>query len=220
MQDEKKPILTLEGIKDLSMYENVDYFDRLIEEYTRLRNAFVYEPSDKACDISYSKYVNWHGALEGAMTKFKFQQYKIKEQKKLRAGSKNYNVLYRQDGKLMQIDHYVNGRLDVIYKAYYTENKRYLFPFFANGSPYPTYGVVAVFKEGKLVEEMLVDHQLIFYDYRYMGDRITLTYIDYVPSGTEYKLLEKASGIFQISDTLEYTTLYRLNYLDLEASSL
>lgn len=212
--------LSLEAIQNLSMYERVDFLDQLLVEYTQIKNNFVYKKLDEneTYDITYCRYIYDYGILAGLKTEYKFQQYKIKEQTKLRANCKNYNVFYKKNGKIVQVDYWVDGYLSLIYKAYYIGNKRYFIPFYASGKLAYSDSIVAVFENDKIIEEYLIidNGNVVYSHYDYADDHVDYTYLNYVPNGKKYKLLSKCKGIFTFSDRIEYKNLYWDDWYEIE----
>ena len=140
------------------------------------------------------------GKDEGLSSQHKMQRYTIKPQTKLRAGTKNYLKKSYEKGVLKQIVSFVNGRQDVCYQASYQGWRRYLIPFSADGTPYPTYTHV-YHPQGDVVEEYMVDKvQIVYQRYQKIdASAYEYLYINYIPQGT-YRISGCETGIYRILD--------------------
>ena len=113
-------------------------FDRkyLTELYNdaalKKKNAVYREINADECEISYMRSIrrDEHALECGLSGVYKRMTYKMKEQPKLRKKPKNYFVFYRQNGKLLQMEHYTDGkRYFDFWQMFYEGDKRYCIPF-------------------------------------------------------------------------------------------
>jgi len=154
----------------------------------------------------------------GLMSEFIKQKYKIKEQAKLRKGSKNYERIIKINNRKIKIDSFVGGRIDVVFLAFYEneEETRYLFPFSSDGSFYPTYKYVTKYMDGIVTEEYMIKSNQVIYEKYEKKDKNKTCYlrINYVPKG-KYKLLDYEKGIFDCSSSLiVYNKIEQKTWLD------
>ena len=152
----------------------------------------------------------------GLMSEFIKQKYKIKEQPKLRKGSKNYERIINMYDRTVKIDSFAGGKIDVIFLAFYEKDTRYLFPFLSDGAFYPTYKYVTNFMDGIVSEEYLVQSNQVVYEKYEKKDKNRTHYlrINYVPKGKN-KLLDYEKGIFDCSSSLiTYDKIEQNTWLD------
>lgn len=151
----------------------------------------------------------------GLISEFHKQKYKIKEQSRLRNGSKHYLRIVSQNNRPAKIESFVNGDIDVVFLVCYENNKRYLFPFHATGDSYLTYTHVARYVDDIVVEEYAVDSQQIVYEkYEKIDENQTLfLQINYVPTG-KYKVLSYEKGVFDHSTTITYRSMERQSWFE------
>lgn len=139
----------------------------------------------------------------------------LKESKKIRANCKNYLKIYRNtEGMVLQIENYVNGRMDYLFQSHYADGLYYLFPYFSDGSFYPTYSYVTRYTDNKVTEEYMVDGNQIIYE-SYSNETkmcVDYEYINYVKDG-KYPILEKKRGIFRFNP-LRYESAESDNWLN------
>lgn len=190
------------------MLPDFDYLKALLKETERLRESFPFrEISEEDAEITYitTKLHTTIGTQCGLMHELALKKYKVSERPKLRKGSMNYCKIYRIDGKVVRVDSYVKGRVDVVFLAYYQENKRFLFPFRKDGGFYPTYTYVTHFKNDMVTEEYQSDSVQIVYNCYEKTDENHVWHdcINYVPNGT-HPVLASQSGIFALTPELTY----------------
>ena len=144
------------------------------------------------------------GIHEGLDSIYTMQKNKIKEQKTLRANSKNYIKKYYADGILNEIECFVEGKFDCRFIAVYDENKRYLIPFTETGAYYPTYSHILEKHENYYEEYMIDDVQIVYRKYTQQTDKnYAYLYINYVPQGS-YPICALETGTFVINEQISY----------------
>ena len=123
------------------------------------------------CDISYMRAMHRgaHALQSGLSNVYTRITYKMNERPTLRKGSKNYFILYRQNGKLVQTELYSDGeRYFDFYQMRYEGNRRYSIPFcsYDGVSLSESYGDIYVtVTEGDFVtEEYQIQNSLIVYE--------------------------------------------------------
>ena len=138
-----------------------------------------------------------YGFCEGIPFAYERQKLKSKEQLKLRKGTQNYIRLVRRDGKLLRVDKYVHGSLDVVHLAEYHDGVRYLFPFLEGGGFYPTYTYVTHWDNDRPCMELWVEGgQIIRWIYDYCEDgSIAVPYVNAVPDGS-IPILSRGTDIY------------------------
>jgi len=170
---------------------------------------------DNDCETRYmsnSKH-RWSILLCGPMSEKLRQDNKIFEKRKLRANTKNYDKLFYKNGTLLKIERYVNGRLDHIYLCYYCGNVRILKPFTANGGFYPTYSLITVYSNKKVIKEIWIDgDQIITETYSYNNGSIDYEFANLAPASAKNKILFYSKG--SLTDTLRYTETERFSWLE------
>jgi len=197
--------------KKISKYDLTDdmknYLLFLMGETLKYVNAYRYEEYDASnADIVYVRSLldQSIGIDEGLATLYKMQRYKIKEQKKLRAGTKNYSAKYYENGVLKRIDTFVDGDFSVRYMASYRDEIRYLIPFYEDGKRYHTPVHVIAQRDG-ILEEYKVNDIIIIYD-RYIkvsDGKYDYLHIHYVPTGV-HPVHGCEIGNFEVTDKIAY----------------
>ena len=195
-------------VKRISKYDLADDVRNYLIDLFEETQAIIKENQFHSCDcssaeITYARNINDFitGKCEGIDALYSVQKHKIKEQPKLRFGTKNYIKKYYQNGKVLKIDCYVDGIPDISFFAYYEGNRRYLFPSRAGG----IYTIVSVYDGESVTEEYMVNEsQIIYYGYNKAdGGSIQRVYINYAPGGS-YPILGCEIGIFVVSEQIEY----------------
>ena len=199
--------------KRISKYDLTDdaksYLIDLLNQTNKIVKDYQYNACDFSfTDITYVKNINdlTTAVCEGLDSLLSMQKHKIKEQTKLRSGTKNYYKKYYQNGNIKKIDCYVDGNHDFSFMAYYENNKRYLIPFKPETNQHSyTYTVVSVYDGNNVIEEYLViETQIVYFRYDKTADgSIKRTYINYAPNGS-YPILGCEIGIFEITEQIEY----------------
>ncbi|MCM1427718.1 MAG: hypothetical protein NC118_14045 [Eubacterium sp.] len=188
-----------------------DYLQELLQETEDLRVKAEYSDVNENDydEIVYiaNKNNTSIGVQSGLGRELYCKKYNLKEKHTIRKNSQYYCKIYKKDGKIIRVESYVKGRIDVVFIAYYTEDRRFMFPFFSNGRFYPTYTYVTHFHNGIVDEEYQSDRvQIVYERYLYTDDNsIKYEYLNYVPNGT-YPVVSRASGIFTLSPELNYTS--------------
>ena len=198
---------------------DLEYLKHLLEETNKKQEAFPFQiPDETGCDVSFipSKLrIYWPGRIDTPYFRWEMEKAHISEKPKLSKVAKNYFRLVRKNGRLLRVDTYIGGRLDVIQIAHYDGDRRYCFPFSATGGFYPTYVDVVRFQDGHAVETYMVrSNQILYRDFRYTDpSRIELREINYVPTGTE-PILSKSVGYFEETNKLRYVETYGWTFQD------
>lgn len=193
-----------------------EYLKHLIQETIEIGASFKYfNVNENDCEISYISNNNKTSIClqQGLMCQFDCKRYKLKEKSNIRKDSKYYCKIYRKSDKIIRVDSYVKGRIDVVFLAYYSDNKRFMFPFSATGGFYPTYTYVTHFLNNDIDEEYAVNKRQIVYKHYQMLDENHCQYdcINYVPNGT-HPILGTESGIFTLNPELMYTLIETSNW--------
>jgi hypothetical protein len=195
------------------------YLDKLLLDVNKTRKQFKYfEIDEKSTQIEYLRCpssMSFEIYKCGLIGDFCRQKYKIKEQLKLRSGSKNYLTIYNANDQLVKIDHFNNEKLDVVFLANYVADKRYLFPFFSDGGSYPTYTYVTRYTSGIVSEEYMVNSgQIVYERYEKLNENeMDYLKINYVPAG-KFKVLDYEKGIFGCSVPITYNQIEQKTWLD------
>ena len=186
-----------------------EYLQDLLQEINTLRDTISFhELNDTDYDeITYipNKNDTRIGVQQGYRQKLACQKHRLKEKDTIRKDCKNYSKIYKNGGKVIRVESYVKGRIDVIFIAHYTAGKRFLFPFSSSGGYYPTYSYVTHYNNGDVDEEYSASKTQIVYE-RYTpqdDNTVGYDYINYVPNGTE-PVLSRASGIIVLTPELRY----------------
>ena len=186
-----------------------DYLQALLTEVNALRENFPYRELNEndydAVIYIANKNDTRIGVQQGLRQVLACQKHHFRETERIRANSKNYCKLYKKQGKTVRVESFVKGRLDVVFLAHYTEDKRFLFPFSEAGGFYPTYTYVTHFSGDLVDEEYYADgHQIVYERYHYHDDQTAgYDFINYVPAGTA-PVLSRASGVFILKPELQY----------------
>ncbi len=197
---------------------NFNYLDTLIKEVNDLRKKVVFQEIDiSSCAFSYmpTKKTSFVGYKQGYYDKLVQVQNGMKESDKIRASVKKYlKFIKNKEGKLISIELYNDGRIDCLFQVYWAKNKRYLFPFSANGGYYPTYAYVTVYEGNSVSEEYMVKGSQIVYEaYSNINDtEIAYRRVNYV-SGGKYPVLEASKGKLHL-DPLSYEETVYDNWLN------
>ena len=188
-----------------------EYLQELLQEVNDLRTKIEYSEANENDydEIVYiaNKNNTRIGLQLGLQRELDCKKYNLKEKHSIRKGSQYYCKIYKKGGNVVRVESYVKGRIDVVFLAYYTEDKRFMFPFSSDGGFYPTYAYATHFHDGIVDEEYCSDETQIVYE-RYLytdDDSVRYECINYVPNGT-YPVLSKASGIFALSPELNFTS--------------
>lgn len=187
------------------------YLQELLQEVNDLRAKIEYsEVNENDYDeIVYiaNKNDTRIGVQLGLQREFDCKKYNFKEKHSIRKDSQYYCKIYKKDGKAIRVESYVKGRIDVVFLAYYTEDKRFMFPFSSDGSFYPTYVYTTHFHNEIVDEEYCSSRGQIVYEHYLYTDDNSVSYecINYVPDGT-YPVLARASGVFTLAPELNYTS--------------
>lgn len=188
-----------------------EYLQELLQETNDLRAKAAYsEVNENDYDeIVYiaNKNNTSVGVQSGLRRELYCKKHNLKEKHNIRKNSQYYCKIYKKNGKAVRVESYVKGRIDVVFIAYYTEDKRFMFPFLSSGGAYPTYTYVTHFHNGIVDEEYKCDSvQIVYERYLYTDDNsVRYEYLNCVPNGT-YPVLSRASGVFALSPELSYTS--------------
>ena len=167
--------------------------------------------------ISYipTKKTSFVGYKQGYAELLYREQKGIKESEKMRANTKNYLKVFRDEsGFIAQIETYRNGRIDCVHQGLCTDSKSYLFPYSADGGYYPTYVFVTEFRGERTAAEYMVDGNQIIYEMYEQEDESQVSYefINYVSGGT-YPVLGERKGRF-LFNPLRFVIQYEDNWLN------
>ena len=193
------------------------YLISLHDKSLKFVKSCIYAPvNHQYDDVVYIR--NRHdlvtGIHEGLDSIYTMQKNKIKEQKTLRANSKNYIKKYYADGLLNEIECFVEGNFDCRFIAVYEENKRYLIPFSDTGSYYPTYSHILEKHENYFEEYMIDNAQIVYRKYTQQTDKIyAYLYINYVPNGA-YPVLALETGTFEVREQISYSQACHYDWYD------
>jgi hypothetical protein len=195
------------------------YLDKLLLDANNKRKQFkYYEINEKNVEIVYLRRPS-SSSFEiykyGLMGDFCKQKNNLKEQSKLRSGSKNYLKIYNINNRQIRIDSFVAGRVDVVFLVNYMEDKRYLFPFSFDGGYYPTYTYITRYTNGIVSEEYLVNSNQIVYEKYEKTNKNEMDYlrINYIPNG-KCKILDYEKGIFSCNFPITYEQIEQKTWLD------
>lgn len=172
----------------------------------RTKQAVWAPPDEDGCTVTYLRMKPGslgYGFSEGIFFSYERQKKGVKEQPKLRKGTKHYLRLVRKDGRLLRVDKYHDGEIDVVHLAQYVDGVRYLFPFQDGGGYYPTYTYVTHWENQQPSMEFWVDGGQILrwtYDYREDGS-VSVCYINAVPDGS-VPILSRGSDVFIPGDEI------------------
>jgi hypothetical protein len=170
-----------------------EYLKKLYDDAkAKWEEAEYHEIKPEECDITYMRSMHraQYAMQCGLSNVYKLRTYKIKEQLTLRKNSKNYSVLYRRDGKLVQTDLYSDGKKYFeFFQMLYEDNKRYCLPFCCfDGKTVPKHNIsniyVTVFDGDLVTEEYKIEGNSIIYErYTRTSDKNKVDYycIHYLP---------------------------------------
>jgi hypothetical protein len=200
------------------MEKEFAYLNKLLSDAnSKIKQFDYYEIDETDAEITYLSTARDRnlGRKCGLMNELRMQKLNIKEHTKLKSGSQNYLRIVRLNNRTQRIDSFVSGRVDVMFLAYYEDDKRYLFPFTIAGKPYPAYTYIARYEKGMVSEEYKVNKiQIVYEKYkRWESNVIFYSQINYVPGGT-HKILYSEKGVFELSSPLVYTETDWNSWLD------
>ena len=190
------------------------YLESLIRDTEKKQKRFRYSPPDETdAAVSYisSKLkVHWAGSLGALHFRQELEKYSLNEKPRLRTNTQNYFRIVRKEGRLIRIDSFVHGRLDVILLMHYEDNRRYAFPFSRTGGFYPTYTQVQVYDDdGAVTEDYMVrSGQLVYHEYRKHSPDTVLHRMVYYTPGSSDPTFYKEEGIYTLGETLTYMETY------------
>ena len=174
-----------------------EYLKKLYDEAkAKWEEAEYHEIKPEVCDITYMRSMHraQYAMQCGLSNVYKLRTYKIKEQLTLRKNSKNYSVLYRRDGKLVQTDLYSDGKKYFeFFQMLYEDNKRYCLPFCCfDGKTVQKHSIgniyVTVFDGDFVTEEYEIAGNTIIYErYTRTSDKNKVDYycIHYQPNSDD-----------------------------------
>ena len=172
------------SINDISLTS----LQQIIDDVEDKRKNVSFTPltlNDAEISFMPTKGHHFIGLDDGPWDCYQRDKYNLSIKQKLHVNTKNYLRIIKKDGKVERIESYGNGRLDVVFLAYYEGDKRFLFPFTANGSRYPTHTYVSVYKDGQITEVYHIDSsQIILQQYQQLNEQETdIVIINAVPTG-------------------------------------
>lgn len=189
------------------------YLRQLHDDAVKKKNNTKYRKIDpEECEISYMRAMHrgQHALQSGLSSVYTRITYKMKEQPRLRKNSKNYFILYRRDGKLVQTELYSDGeRYFDFYQMHYEGNKRYGIPFcsYDGVTLSESYGDIYVTKteDGFVTEEYLIDGGTIVYErYKKVDDnRVDYYFIKYHTASDENSETKGLHDIYEGFITLD-----------------
>ncbi len=196
---------------------DMEYLRQLLAETNRLRKTTAYRNlAPDQCRISYIPTKNKFGVgmLRGLRMQYDCAKYKLTEKDSLRKGSKTYAKIFRKDGKILQVESYQNGRLDVIFQSLEADGRQYFFPFSDTGGFYPTYTYVTT-PSGDPAEEYYAEgNQIVYERYSPMDtNHVRYSSINYVPTGI-HPILAQERGLFTLLPELSYSAEAMHTWLD------
>ena len=104
-----------------------EYLQQLLKEVNEFRENFKYtEISVSDYDeISYiaNKNDTRIGVQQGLRQVLECNRRKLREKKSIRKVTLNFCKLYKKEDKLVRVESYVKGRIDVVFIAYYKEGR-------------------------------------------------------------------------------------------------
>ena len=162
------------------------------------------------CFLYGNKNTSLTGIKEGYSEQLKREEKGIREVSKIRSNCRNYKRILRDaKGEAVQIEGYRNGKADCLFQAHRKGNACCYLPYSPDGGYYPAYSYVTIKKDGRIVEEYMVNGNQVIYE-RYFGEtnlKAEYYYINYVHEG-RYPVLEEEKGIFRFHP-LRYECLER-----------
>ena len=202
--------------KDVGSIMTVDtqYLNDLNVEVNKKLKRFRFSaPDETGAEITYiatKQKIHWPGNIDSLNFRYQMQSLGIVERKVLRKGTQNYFRVVKRSGKLLRIDLFSAGRLDVIYLFHYEANKRYAFPFSQTGGFYPTYTQVQVYdNHSQIVENYMVRSlQIVHHTYTVKSsEHVDFRYINYVV-GCQPQLIGIQAGYYKLGEHLTYVETY------------
>ena len=182
-----------------------------LQFYNDLLYNFEYIPLFEADhQISYIPVMktgaDYFALKSGFMARFIRQNKKVSEKQKIRKDSKNYFKIYKQNNIIKRVDKIINGKIDVIFIAYFDNNLRIYKPFSSSGNSYPTYSYITEFANGEVSNEYMINNlQIVLEAYEKVKENIwNYLILNYVPSG-KYPVLSLEKGVFSIDQNITYT---------------
>ena len=197
---------------------NYKQLNKLIDKTNSIRENVKYrEINITDCTFSYmpTKKTSFIGYKQGYSDILIRNQKGIKVSDKISSTTKNFlKFIKNQNGELIQVESYVNGKIDCLFQVYWIKNIRYLFPFSSSGKYYPTYTYVTKYKSNNVTEEYMVSgNQMIYETYSYkLNKDIKYSYINYVSNG-KVPVLEERKGKFTLNPLI-YKENYNYNWFD------
>ena len=194
------------------------YLFELFNDTLRVIENYKYEKRDYSNDkIIYMRNLMdlQTGWFEGLYTKYKMQQYKIKEQPKLRKGTQCYlEKHYNSENQLTDIFDYVHNRLSVHFVAHYYKNKRYLISFDERDRFYGRNICVSFGDENDYIEYKVDHTQIVYKRYTKIStDIYDSLYIMYNFNGKD-PLGEIEVGEFKIGEKITFNKVVIYNGFD------
>ena len=187
------------------------YLRSLIAEASKKRAVFSFSmPDETDAEISYlpSKLrLYWPGNIDCLHFRYEAEKYNAYERSKLRKNTRNYHRIVRKNGRILRIDSYVEGILNIINLMHYEDNRRYSFSYNPVAPGVPAATVVVTYQNGHIVESYTVNHdwQIIHRTYSANNDgTIQYSYINYLPSGNP-SVSGTEEGFFTLGEKLSYT---------------
>ena len=170
--------------------EDIDLplLQQIIDDVENKRKSVPFVPltlNDAEISFMPTRGHSFIGLDDGLLDCYEREKYQIAIKQKLPVNAKNYHRIIQKNGKVERIESYVDGRLDVIHLAYYEGDRKYLFPFMPDGSEYPTYTYVSVYKNGQITEVYHAESsQIILQQYQQLNERETdIVLVNAVPKG-------------------------------------
>lgn len=198
------------------MKKKFNYLKKLLKEVNEIREKEKYtdiseNDYDEISFIANKKRTEF-GLLCGLMRQFEAKELGVTEKNSIRQGTKFYYKIFKKEGKIVRIESFINGKIDVVFVAHYIKNRRFMFPFLDGGGFYPTYSYVSCFDGNEIKEEYMVENGQIVYECYSRIDKNNYGYdfINYIPNGTP-QVLSMAKGRFVLKPELEY---YQTEYSD------
>ena len=167
---------------------NLTSLQQIIDDVEYKRKSVTFVPLTlNEAEISFmpTKGHSFIGLDDGLWDCYEREKRHITIKRKLPVNTKNYLRIIQKNGKVERIESYVNGKLDVVHLAYYEGDRKYLFPFMPDGSEYPTYTYVSVYKNGQITEVYHAESsQIILQQYQHLNEQETdIVIVNAVPKG-------------------------------------
>lgn len=190
--------------------EDIDLplLQQIIDDVENKRKSVPFVPltlNDAEISFMPTRGHSFIGLDDGLWDCYEREKYQIAIKQKLPVNAKNYHRIIQKNGKVERIESYVDGRLDVIHLAYYEGDRKYLFPFMPDGSEYPTYTYVSVYKNGQITEVYHAESsQIILQQYQQLNERETdIVLVNAVPKG-KVPVLEHWYGKLIMKERFEF----------------